>query len=574
VNPHRAIFPGSSSRTERLVALFAALVLVAMTSSCSFTDDRSMDYYVEMRDGERLLTRVWTPAEDGKLPAVLSRGYGPGYGDDHDRFTRAEYVYVGQQTRGRGGIDGSRFFTDGRDGYDTISWIVRQPWSNGEVVMYGKSYWGMTQWLAAIENHPNLKAIIPQNISSDLWQNGYYHNGALSLAMTATGRAFSGDHPGIPWRDYFMHRPLSDLDRLGLRESNRLWQDYVKHDSFDTYWRQITVRNDGGDGKYGMIRIPVFLHSGWFDYYAGSALKSFQQLRSNGNHAVRINIGASNHLSGKPAGRAFPGGTRDEIGLALDWLDEVLGNAAANQASPVRIYVMGANEWQDFETWPPASAEATRLYLHASDQRFGKLAPELPGNDEPASFTYDPADPCPTLGGSHSFLREIPGLIQAGSVDQRANESRDDVLIYSTDVLAEEIRLIGPVTFTLYASSSAVDTDFTVKLLDVFPDGAAYNISEGIVRARFRDSVYEEEKLLKPGEVYRFDIELHPTANVFKAGHRIRIHVSSSNWPLWDGNLNTGESPGDAIRSVAAHQVVYQDTVRPSNLTISVVPND
>jgi len=222
-----------------------------------------------------------------------------------------------------------------------------------------------------------------------------------------------------------------------------------------------------------------------------------------------------------------------------------------------------------------ARTRFTPYYLRSEDGgRIGTLSTQPPGEERSTTYVYDPEDPCPTIAGSHSFLRDIPGLIQAGSVDQRANESREDVLVFSTPPLEADTEVTGPIVLHLHAASTARDTDFTVKLLDVHPDGAAYNLTEGIVRARFRESIYEPPKLLTPGEVYRYRIELLPTANVFRAGHRIRIHVSSSNWPLWDRNPNTGNAQGMDAELRRAVQTIHHDAARPSHLMLPIVPRD
>lgn len=530
---------------------------------------------VSMDDGVKLLTRIWKPKEPGKYPVVLTRAYSAGYGSDWKRFTQSGYVYVGQATRGGGGSDGSRFFHDAKDGYSTLTWIAKQPWCNGQIAMYGRSYWGITQWLVAPERHPNLKAIVPQACSADGFRYGYRANGALTLAMCANGRAFTGT-PKVGWKKFFRSLPLIDLDRVGRGRENKLWNDYVRHSTFDDFWKKITIRSDGGDGKDRKIRIPVYLHGGWFDYYPGQALTRYRRLRDLGaTKEIRVLIGATEHLGKQPAGRRFPGGQKKEIEVAIRWLDHVLKGKdnGMKDEPPVQIFVMGINKWRGEQEWPLARTKLTKYYFHSENgSRKGTLRTKPPGNEKPTSYAYDPDKPCPTLGGSHSFLKNLPGLIQAGSVDQRANESREDVLVFSTPPLPQDTEVTGPVEIRLYAATSARDTDFTAKLLDVYPDGAAYNLSEGIIRARFRKSIYKAPELLTPGKIYEYRLELLPTANVFKKGHRIRIHLSSSNWPLWDRNPNTGNPQGLDAKVQVAQQTIYHDRDRPSHIVLPIIP--
>lgn len=547
---------------------------------------------VPMRDGVRLQTVVWRPPTAGPHPIVLSRGYnttGPAFSLP---FVKAGYAYAGQATRGHGGSEGTngvadRFFADIHDGYDTLTWLSQQPWSNGKIAMYGKSYWAGTQWLVAVEQHPNLKAIIPQVMNADLWQCGYRCNGALSLALAAGGRAFGKDSmaeiTALGLQTFFRHLPLITMDERvgGTREpgSRDLWKQYVTHSTFDDYWQTISLRGDGADGKYQKIDIPVYLMGGWYDYYAGAAFTSFQRLKeAHPSQDVRIVINPSDHLNRVVSGPEFGADAgKDEISLAVRWLDYVMRGVrnGMEQEPPIRIFTMGSNQWRSESEWPLARTRFTRYYLRASDGgRAGRLDTEAPGTEAPSIYEYNPDNPVPTLGGNHSVIdKNLAPIIRAGTVDQRPNETRTDVLVWSSGVLEEPLEVTGPIEVKLFASSSAPDTDFVARLIDVYPDGTAYNLTEGILRARFRRSVYERPELMMPGTIYELTVRLQPTSNVFLPGHQIRLHLTSSSFPLWDRNPNTGHLQGMDAEIQPAVQRIYHDLAHPSHLVLPVIPS-
>jgi len=541
-----------------------------------------------MPDGIKLQTRVWLPTGQEPFPVVFTRGYTAGSESDAQRFTRAGYVYIGQAARGHGRSQGRmhRFFGDAEDGYASLTWISKQPWANGKIAMYGKSYWGATQWLTAVKQHPNLKAIIPQNINADLWQCVYRCNGALSLAMSASGRAYSeNDHQTIEqygWRNFFKHRPLLTLDELiptptKTRDAN-LWKEYVSHSEFDDYWRAISLRGDGKDGKYAKINIPVYIMSGWYDYYAGASFNSYLRLKKLANSRdLRITIDASSHLNEIVGERDFgQHAVKDELGLAIRWLDYIIKgkNNGVQTEAPIQYFTMGSNRWQASNEWPPAYTESIRYYLYAEQtQRRGRLEPIAPKTDHPPiRYRYNPDNPTPTLGGNHSFIDNAAAeIIRPGPLDQQTLENRPDVLAFETDPLPRDTEVTGPVSMKLFAASSVTDTDFIVRLIDKAPDGTSYNLTEGIIRARFRNSVWEPPEPIVPGEVIEYNIELQPTSNLFKKGHRIMIHITSSSFPLWDPNTNTGRDQGQETQTMTALQSIYLDKRYPSHIKLHQV---
>jgi hypothetical protein len=518
------------------------------------------DATVPMRDGVQLPTRIWRPGP-GAHPVVLTRGYrAEGLGRHAPTFTKAGYAFVGQQCRGHGGADGSRFFPDDRDGYDCLEWLRQQPWCDGSIAMWGGSYWGATQWRAAVAQHPNLKAIVPGFINAEPWKDLYRSHGAIHLKMTTqSDRAIPpGSYSLQTWREMLGYLPLIDMDRRFLGREDALWNDYISHSSYDEYWRAIGMR-DGG--KYARIKIPVYLMAGFRDYYAGAAFEGFNALREAGAaQEVRVRVSDSGH-SGAPDEKE-----------TIRWLDYVLKGRDTGIADEPRVKVqVRGGTWRFAHQWPLPETRFTRLYFHGPDgARQGSLGTSGAGDEPPTTYVYDPLDPVVTLGanGSHE---PVPGLIEVGPVDQRPNEGRPDVLVFSTAPLTGEAEVIGPVEAVLYAASSARDTDFTVTLIDVYPDGRALNVTEGIVRARFRRSLWEAPGLITPGQVYEYKIELLPVALRFGKGHRIRVHVSSSSWPLWDRNQNTGGPIGMETQVQTAEQTIHHDRHRPSHIVLPVI---
>jgi len=536
-----------------LIAL-ASLALVA----CRVAWAKSV--MVPMRDAVNLQTIISLPA-GGCCPAVLTRGYSAGGLSSHaGRFNKAGYAFVGQQCRGGGGSDGTRFFPDDKDGYDTIEWISNQPWSNGKVAMWGGSYWGVTQWRAAVAQPPSLKAIVPGYIDADHWKYGYRSHGAIHLKMTTqSNRAIPGSKYSLDkWKQMLSFLPLIDMDKQFLGREDKLWNDYVKHSSYDDYWKAIGMREGN---KYRKIKIPVYCMAGWQDYYAGAAFESYQTLTKLGRATdVRVRIGDHGHY-GAP-----------DITETIRWLDYHLQgiDTGIKNEPPIKIQVRHGR-WRMENDWPLKGTRFTDYYLSSpAGSRLGALRTRPPGREPPTRYSYDPNDPALTLGANGSHF-PVPNLLVVGPADQRPNESRQDVLVYSTSLLEEDVEMIGPIKAWLYAASSAKDTDFTIKLIDVYPDGRALNVTEGIVRARFRNSIWDTPSLIEPGKIYQYKVELLPVAIIFKKGHRIRIHVSSSSWPLWDRNQNTGNPIGRDSEIVVARQTIYHDEDHASRIILPIV---
>ena len=558
---------------ERAIYVAVGVSLLACCAGADFGRDGTVG--VRMRDGVEVRTRFRTPPGDGPWPVVFKKSYGSNMGGT-SAYLGAGYAVVAQGSR-RGedphGISGdTRFFADDVDGYDTIEWIARQPWCDGNVAMVGASYGGATQWLIAGNGDPapppHLKAIIPSAINPDLWERTYRAHGAMNLSMTAISRAFSNNQQAT--YENYMYLPLIDMDKAVAGRENTLWNEYVTHWHYESrglngqpYWPQVGTRD-----KLQRIKIPVFIYAGWWDYYAGASLEYFRLLTEAGNSPdVRVWIANTGH-SGMHADPA------------IRWLDWIIKgqDTGFKEQPPVRLFVQETRTEQFFDQWPPKEMQTTKFYLHNPDgSRTGSLDTTPPRDETPTEYTYDPRDPVPSIGGNanHRSINKTlksGALLKGGSFDQRAVEKREDVLVFTTSALEDDLSVVGTVTLQLFASTDARDTDFTAVLIDVRPDGKAMNVTEGIVRARFRESIWKAPKLLTPNETYEYSLELLPTARVFRKGHKIRLHLSSSRFPLWDRNTNTGNNPATDSEIKVARQTIYHDNKRPSYLVLPIIP--
>jgi len=562
------------------------------------------DVRVTMQDGVELATSVFVPSTT-PAPAVLIRSpYGRNGAlstADLAAYARAGYAVVTQDVRGRFESHGSftPFQTEAGDGAATIDWIAAQPWSSGEVFMTGESYVGATQWLAASTRLAALKAIAPAATAYDYYQRWCYQGGAFQLGfvlMWATAYLATADVPRYLASDGaqpelvgMLMAAADDLDsayrRLPLTDQPALAQiapyyhQWLGHPTHDDFWKQIVPLK-----AIAALEIPSLNIGGWYDVFLGGTLANYVGMRESSSHTgkrPRLMIGPWAHgaVSGEFAEERFGlMGNQASLLMAEQQVAFFDSVRAETQLAPppVRLFVMGSNEWHDAQDWPLPDTAFTPYYLHSSGQAGantddGNLSLLQP-DDEPAdAYRYDPRDPVPTIGGQ-SFL---PGLLvcaNAGPRDQRSIEDRQDVLCFSTGPLKSPLTVIGPVSLVLYVSSTATDTDFTGKLVDVHPDGRAVILTEGILRARYRES-YEAPTPLRPDETYQLTIDLVATANVFRAGHRIRLEVSSSNFPRFDRNTNTGGTIAEETESdfVTAVNSVYHDASRPSHLVLPIV---
>lgn len=565
------------------------------------------DVMVPMRDGVRLQADVYRPTQLGQYPVLVTRSpYGRAGGVNAANFWVPNgYVIVSQDCRGRFGSEGDYYpiVNEGNDGYDTVEWAAVQPWSNGNVGTIGQSYLAADQNVLAPKAPPHLKAMVPISASSDFHQSWVYHTGGafefgwmVSYAIfkgrnTADrlklGQAFQdkldtyldpADNFARPLTDeWYRHLPLSDWIEV-LKDIAPYFADYLNHPDDGPYWWPINVRT-----QYHLVDVPMYHMGSWYDIFQEGAWQNFMGIRALGTERAR----RSQKLLMGPWAHLFPytqpttKGTGDiDFGAeaAVDLLQEQLrwfdywlkgiDNGIMDEP-PVKIFVMGDNKWRQEQEWPLARTRYTPYYLHSNGHANtasgdGRLSQDLPTREPVDVYVYDPSDPVPTLGGSTL-------IIPLGVYDQRPVEERQDVLVYTTDALLSDVEVTGPITVTLYAASSAYDTDFTAKLVDVRPDGYAQNIQDGIIRARYRDSS-TNPSLITPGQVYCYTIDLWATSHVFKRGHRIRLEISSSNFPRFDRNPNTGRPIATETELIPARQTIFHDTWHPSHVMLPIIP--
>lgn len=563
------------------------------------------DVVAEMRDGTRLYADVYRPSGGGPFPAILMRlPYDKSQAENITYanpvwYARQGYMVVVQDTRGRWRSEGEfyPFRYEADDGYDTVEWAAGLPESNGQVGMYGFSYVGATQLQAALRRPPSLRTICPGMTGSQYYEGWAYTGGAFNLAFNASWatqlameearrrgddvrtRELSAAFLGAP--NWYGWLPLGEYPPLAQSELGPYFFDWLAHPTYDDYWRQWSVDED-----YSRIDVPAFHIAGWYDIFVSGSVKNYVGLRDGaGSPAAqagqKLLVGPWYHIpwSRLTGGCDFgPAAVNLVDEWQLRWFDQFLRDEETGVLdAPVTLFLTGVNAWHDEDGWPPSGTEFRDYYFH-SDGRAnsrdgdGTLSQEPPGNEPPDTFTYDPLAPVPSVGG-HSCCFSI--VAPMGPAEQSAVEILNGVLVYTSAPLERDLTVIGPAAVTLYAATSAPDTDFTAKLCDVSPDGRSINLQEGIIRARYRESTTQPTPIT-PWEVYEYRIDLGPVGHVFRAGHRIRVQVSSSDFPQWDRNLNTGGELGaeGAAQARVATQTVLHEGDFASRLTLPVVPRD
>ena len=555
-------------------------VLLALAASFWLPGAAYCDTHVKMpmRDGVRLCALVFHPRAAGRVPTILIRTpYNKGVANPYESFIRRGYNVVIQDVRGRyhSGGEFDPLNQEGRDGYDTIEWIAKQPWSDGQVGMLGGSYVGIAQWKAALANNPHLKAIFPVVSGYDDYLDRFYSTGgAFKLAHRLEWMSENLRAPGFEKPDFqkfIFHLPLRTSDAAATGQTNEMYQAVLDHPVYDEWWKRLSVRE-----AIAKLRVPVFSVGGWYDNFGESDLEAFAALAKRGA-AVRTLIGPWPHnMSMKFAGVDYgPGAVAPIRELQHEWFDYWMKTPAKARkplGPPLRLFVMGANRWRDESQWPPAGTREISYYLSSdgnanSSEGEGRLR-RSPGVDEPADrYTYDPRNPVPTAGGA---ICCNPKVFPWGPLDQRAVERRSDVLVYTTEPLKRDLEVLGPLRVVLYVSTSAPDTDFTAKLVDVFPDGRARNLSDGILRMRYRNGIDRVASAAHPSEIYPITIDTGVTANVFLKGHSVRLEISSSNFPRFDRNPNTGRPIAGETALRTANQTVYHGRQYPSRILLPV----
>ncbi len=541
------------------------------------------DRRVPMRDRTELSADIYRPAAPGRFPVILTRTPYTKIGASTLKFARYfvahGYVFVAMDVRGRGDSDGTfvPYRNEGQDGYDAVEWCAEQPWSTGKVGTLGGSYNGAIQWLTAVQQPPHLAAMIVLASPSDPfveWPTGQPIPPDISWYHFTSGHVLQ-NMEAVDWNQLYLHLPLVTMDEA-MGRSNHNWKEVVEHSKLDGWWEPLRYQN-----KYDRVRVPVLGISGWYDDEQVGTPLNYIGVTTRGatpevRRSQRLLLGPWPHAinsSTKLGEVEFgPAAVIDMNAYWLRWFDHWLKGSDDRlmEEPPVRIFVMGENVWRGENEWPLARTRWTKYYLHSSGHANtlsgdGTLTTAAaPANEPTDNYTYDPAKPVP-------FITD-PSFAQIGGPDDyRQVEQRNDVLVYTGEPLAEDMEVCGPVRAQLSAASSAHDTDFMAKLIDVWPNGFAQRLIDGMVRARFREGM-DKPSLIEPGRAYVYDLDLWNTCQLYRQGHRVRLEISSSAFPKYDRNLNTGEPLGQTTRMQAAQQKIYHDRERLSYVLLPIVP--
>ncbi|MCP3740480.1 CocE/NonD family hydrolase [Rossellomorea sp. BNER] len=562
-----------------------------------------------MRDGTILYADIYRPNIEGEFPVLLTRlPYNkdlPMYSHrylDTNRLVQNGYIVIVQDVRGRFASEGEfyPFFYEAEDGYDTVEWAAQLPYSSGKVGMFGLSYYGFTQLLAAAERPPHLHAIVPAMTLSNWKNDSVEYQGKFLVASSETW-ALESIAPDQIKRKYknpeeyasmmkkmakhynnieewYLYKPIEKwppLQDLGVAD---FFYDFLKGPLSEWDMERMSIIN-----KYEQVNVPAYHIAGWYDNFLQATIRNYTQLNENKDSATqKLIIGPWGHgvFSSTLGGRSFGihassdwiDYQEDLTGLHIRWFDTFLKEKKSliMEEAPIKLFVMGINKWRNENEWPLARTMYTPFYFHSegsANTRFGdgRLSMEKPESESNDTFVYDPANPVPTNGGGTLFA----GVNTMGPRDQRDIETREDVLVYTSEPLIHPLEVTGPIKVKLWAKTDATDTDFTAKLIDVMPDGKAYNLTDGIVRAKYRDG-NEQERIVKD-EIIEYEIDLWATSNVFLSGHCIRVEITSSNFPRYDMNLNTGKTMLHSEEIKIARQTVFHHDEYPSHILLPVI---
>jgi len=619
-------------RTARFVLVAVMLPVAAFAqqvTSPSFPGVVCETIQVPMRDGTLLATDMYSPspATSGKYPVIMLRNpYGRaigggcfnGLGADIAGFAQYGYIALAQEVRGTYRSQGPfrEMVQEARDGYDAIEWAAAQPWSTGKVGLTSGSYLGLTQWQPAIHHPPHLAAISPQITASDYHDNWTYVNAVFDLwfGMSWPGGSFVPDSmirglqaQGVAQSQIDSLVAAYDINvaptttaplfttwvyQLPLTGFNQFttfapyFYDWIDHPTYDEFWEKLDVENHWSD-----VKVPALINSAWFDIFQVGSFRNFAGMKSEGGteaarQGTKILVGAYGHPgdSGNPTFGTDPIGALLSVSTQLPFFDHYLKglNNGFENSPNVTMYVLvppdtgktGTGFLVYGDCYPLPGTQWQSLFLSSGGSANtsggnGQLL-WMAGNSPPDHFDYDPTNPVPTTGGNMCCIM-VPGL--EGAQDQTQVELRPDVLVYSSAPLAQDAAVIGPVEVSLWAETSAADTDFTAKLVDVHLDGASNNVLDRVVRAKYRDGSKLRPSPIEPGEPYEYKIFLGNAGYVFPKGHIIRLEISSSNFPHYDRNLNTGKTSEWSAETAVAHQTILHDSAHPSRLVLPIAPN-
>lgn len=571
-----------------------------------------LDVPATMRDGTVLRANVFRPDDGGAatFPVLLTRlPYGKDLPSgtsvlDPVQAARRGYVVVVQDVRGTFASGGEwfPFASEREDGADTLAWAAALPGANGDVGMFGASYFGFTQWAAATQRPPALRAMAPmitwddpdngvarRNGVVEIGTAGYWH---LMQGLGQLARRGAGDPQAIGAAMVGVAREFDNLPKGGYAELplerfgplSRLDIDAPLNAMLSGERDEEMARRMRAAEAYD-LDLPMLHIGGWYDVFLNGTIRNFQAMRTRGNARQHLLIGPWTHGNvsqvagdidfGFAASGAFVDLRADLMSMQLSFFDHWLRQIpnGYDQTPPVKYFVMGVNRWKTSDVWPPADMQEQRWYLHSGGRARGhsgdgQLSRSLPSSEPADTYVYNPATPTPTVGGA-TLLHP---LFRPGARDQRHTEMREDVLVYTSAPMNAPLEVTGPVTVTLYVASDAPDTDFVARLMDVYPDGRSITLTDGILRMRFRNGLDAPAKPLTPEQVHRIEIDLWATSTVFLPGHAIRVDVTSSSFPRWERNLNTGADNGRTTEMRQAHQTVLHDAEHPSHITLPVMP--
>ena len=537
------------------------------------------DVRIAMRDGVRLCADIYLPRQEGTYPAIITRlPYGKGeyssWSPVYGRFwARRGYAFVVQDVRGKFKSEGTwdPFVNEVNDGYDTIEWVSKQPWCDGNIGAIGGSYLGYTCWAAGLSGHPSLRCIAPGMTATDIYGVWAYRRGAFCLQTMASwvlpeeSRKSQNYLRLDPWE-----LPLASLgDSAGLRSSQ--FKEWLRHPSRDSFWDRMDLSQ-----KLGGLSIPALHMGGWLDVFLQGTLDDWD--RAKPSRSQWLVIGPNDHGSttglSRRAGRLSLG--HDDVDRFYDRMKDFFdfwlkGVQNGFEKSPrVEYFVFGDNAWKDTDAWPPSGVKLTDFYLRSGGnantlEGDGVLSTEPPESEPADRYTYDPRNPV-----EESLRSDVWSLAEHLN-DRRQVEKRHDVLVYTSAALQRDSEVTGPVTASVFASITAKDTDFVVTLVDVFEDGYAQMVQEGIVRASYRLSD-REPSYVEPGSTNEFRIGLRATSYVFRKGHKIRVEVTSSDFNRYERSLNTGEDHGTSTRMASCQTMILHDDAHPSRITLPLMP--
>lgn len=571
------------------------------------------DVPAAMRDGVILRANVFRPddAGEGRYPVLLMR---LPYGKDFPlgsslinpaQAARRGYVVVVQDVRGtftsEGEFDPMR--NEGADGADTVTWAATLPGADGSVGMFGGSYMGFTQWAAAREAPTALRAMAPMITWADPNEGVFSRGGVFELGLEGAWLlqrgldVLSRRNRGNPTgqfqaftalaREYdrlvgagYAEVPLQRFGPLARLDLNQPMTDAITRREDLTFQDPARVTP-----AYDVAHIPALHIGGWYDIFLNGTIRNFNAMRAHENANQYLVIGPWSHTSFTPnvgdldfglrAGAALIDLQIDLVSLHLQFFDHFLKRMpnGFDQWPRVKYFMMGVNTWRTSDVWPPATMRLEAWYLHSDGHAnapgdSGALSRETPGVEPADTYTYDPANPAPTVGGAALMH---PAL-SAGAFDQRPVEARDDVLVFTSAPLEQPLALAGPVVVKLFVATDGQDTDFVARLVDVYPDGRAMTLTDGVTRLRYREGIASPAGLVEPGRVYEISIDLWATAITFLSGHHLRLDVTSSNFPRWERNPNTGEDPATATTWRVARQTILHDGEHPSHVLLPVLP--